>query len=131
MLFEQGWVGLMLFTALTVLAIYRLIRAGWRGHRLAWAWLASLAGLLTVGMFDSLLDAPRIAMLLVALLLLGSGWRWSDRRPARRSSSSGKTKPAGHQQDQGQHGPEYGDGLGQADDVQHADAGPPVEVRQP
>jgi hypothetical protein len=130
-LFEQGWVGLMLFTALTVLAIYRLIRAGWQGHRLAWAWLASLAGLLTVGMFDSLLDAPRIAMLLVALLLLGSGWRWSDRRPAGRSSSSGKTKPAGHQQDQGQHGPEYGDGLGQADDVQHADAGPPVEVRQP
>lgn len=130
-LFEQGWVGLMLFTALTVLAIYRLIRAGWRGHRLAWAWLASLAGLLTVGMFDSLLDAPRIAMLLVALLLLGSGWRWSDRRPAGRSSCSEKTKPTGHQLDQGQHGPEDGDGLGQADDVQYADAGPPVEVRQP
>jgi hypothetical protein len=130
-LFEQGWVGLMLFAALIALAIYRLIRAGWRGHRLAWAWLASLVGLLTVGMFDSLLDAPRIAMLLVALLLLGAGWRWSDRRPPGRSSSFGKTKPTGHQQDQGQYGPEDGDGLGQADDVQDADAGPPVEVRQP
>ena len=58
----------------------RLAREGWRGHRLAWAWLASLAGLLTVGMFDSLLDAPRLATLLVALLLLGVGYDWRDRR---------------------------------------------------
>jgi hypothetical protein len=77
-LFEQGWLGLLAFAGLTVLAVRRLARAGWRGHRLAWAWLASLAGLLTVGLFDSLLDAPRLATLLVALLLLGAGYRWGD-----------------------------------------------------
>ncbi|HNQ04968.1 MAG TPA: hypothetical protein PKH69_10180 [Thiobacillaceae bacterium] len=76
LLFEQGWVGLLLFCTLLLVALYRLARAGWRGHRLAWAWLASLAGLLTVGMFDSLLDAPRLATLLVALLFLGAGHAW-------------------------------------------------------
>jgi hypothetical protein len=81
-LFEQGWVGLLLFAGLTALALTRLARAGSRGHRLAWVWLASLAGLLTVGMFDSLLDAPRLATLLVALTLLGVG---HDREPSVRS----------------------------------------------
>jgi hypothetical protein len=98
-LFEQGWVGLILFVSLTSLAVYRLAKAGWRGHRLAWAWLASLAGLLTVGMFDSLLDAPRIAMLLVAMLLLGSGWNWRDKDSAGGSSPTGTTRTAGRQQD--------------------------------
>jgi hypothetical protein len=78
--FEQGWLGLLAFAGLTLAAVARLAREGWRGHRLAWAWLASLAGLLTVGMFDSLLDAPRLATLLVALLLLGVGYDWRDRR---------------------------------------------------
>jgi hypothetical protein len=75
-LFEQGWFGLLAFTGLTALALYRLARAGWRGHRLAWTWLASLVGLFSVGLFDSLLDAPRLSALLVALLLLGAGYRW-------------------------------------------------------
>lgn len=85
LLFEQGWVGLLLFTALLATAISRLARAGWRGHRLAWAWLASLAGLLTVGMFDSLLDAPRLAALLVAWTLLGAGYPWESGRRRRHS----------------------------------------------
>lgn len=87
-LFEQGWVGLLLFTALTVLALYRLARAGWRGHRLAWACLASLSGLLTVGMFDSLLDTPRLAALLLAWVLLGATYPWEPGRLARRSRRS-------------------------------------------
>lgn len=84
-LFEQGWIGLLLFSALVATAIYRLARAGWRGHRLAWAWLASLAGLLTVGMFDSLLDAPRLAALLVAWTLLGAGYQWEPGRRGHRA----------------------------------------------
>lgn len=77
LLFEQGWLGLALFSALTLLALARSARAAWNGARLAWVVLASLSGLLTVGMFDSLLDAPRLATLLLLLLLLGSGLPWS------------------------------------------------------
>jgi len=75
-LFEQGWLGLILFSALTLLALARLARAAWRGARLAWVMLAALAGMLTVGLFDSLLDAPRLATLLWAFLLLGGGLPW-------------------------------------------------------
>ena len=81
-LFEQGWVGLLLLTSLIGLALYRLGKAGWRGHRLAWVWLASLAGMLTVGMFDSLLDAPRLATLLLAWTFLGASKNWEP-RPSR------------------------------------------------
>ena len=90
-LFEQGWFGLLAFTGLTLLALTRLARAGGRGHRLAWTWMAALAGLLSVGMFDSLLDAPRLSMLLVALLLLGSGWNWGDTRRASSHSGRGRS----------------------------------------
>lgn len=76
-LFEQGWLGLILFATLTLLALARLAQAAWRGTRLAWAILAALSGMLTVGMFDSLLDAPRLATLLWAFLLLGGGLPWS------------------------------------------------------
>lgn len=78
LLFEHGWLGVLAFAALAVVAGTRLARAGWRGNHLAWAVLASLAGMLTVGLFDSLLDAPRLTAWLIALLLLGAGWHWHD-----------------------------------------------------
>ncbi|MDD5390604.1 MAG: O-antigen ligase family protein [Gallionellaceae bacterium] len=77
LLFEQGWLGLALFSALTLLALARSARAAWNGSRLAWVVLASLSSLLTVGMFDSLLDAPRLATLLLLFLLLGGGLPWA------------------------------------------------------
>lgn len=79
-LFEQGWVGLLLLTSLIGLALYRLGKAGWRGHRLAWVWLASLVGMLTVGMFDSLLDAPRLATLLIAWTFLGASYESNSKK---------------------------------------------------
>lgn len=86
-LFEQGWLGLLLFAGVVSLALYRLAQAAWNGRRLAWVWLASLLGLLSVGLFDSLLDAPRLAALLVALILLGIGHDWGlPGRSARRRS---------------------------------------------
>jgi hypothetical protein len=96
-LFEQGWVGLLLFATLMVVALSRLARAGWRGHRLAWAWLASLAGLLVVGMFDSLLDTPRLATLLMVWMLLGASYDWE---PRERSSERRRSKtPSHHKRD--------------------------------
>ena len=82
--FEMGAVGLLLLVRLVMLATWRLARAGWRGSRLAFAMLASLAGMLVVGTFDSLLDAPRIAMLLTGWLFVGAGWQ-RPRTPRRES----------------------------------------------
>lgn len=82
LLFEHGWVGLTLFLLLAALALARLARAAWGGQRLAWAVLASLAGLLTVGLFDSILDAPRLTLLLGAWLLLGVAHPWTQPRVA-------------------------------------------------
>ena len=47
----------------------RLARMASQGQRGAIAMLAALAGFLAVGLFDSLLDVPRIALLCYLLLL--------------------------------------------------------------
>ncbi len=79
--FEMGWLGLLATAALVLVAVSRLARAGWRGSPLAWALLASIAGLLTVGLFDSLIDAPRLATLLIAWLFIGASWPNLPNRP--------------------------------------------------
>jgi O-antigen ligase len=68
-LFDQGVVGLTLFAALVVIALWRLIAGRASGHALAPFLAASLTGFLVVGAFDSLLDAPRAAFLFYLLLL--------------------------------------------------------------
>ncbi|WP_312438880.1 hypothetical protein [Janthinobacterium sp.] len=69
---ETGLAGLAAMLALLALAGVRLARraasAGHGGHG-ATAMLAALAGFLAVGVFDSLLDVPRIALLFYLLLL--------------------------------------------------------------
>lgn len=82
-LFEQGWLGLLLFSAVVILALARLGRAAWTGKPLAWVWLAALLGLLSVGLFDSLFDAPRLGTLLTLLLLLGLGYDWETKALSR------------------------------------------------
>lgn len=96
-LFEMGWVGLLLFTALVLLAFTRLARKAWAGQPLAWVWLASLSGILTVGLFDSLLDAPRLAILLVGLILLGLGYDFGGavRGKVGKAVRRAFTRPAG------------------------------------
>ena len=72
-LFEQGGVGLALFCTLVLAALWRLTAGTARDHTLAPAAAAAIIGFLIVGLFDSLLDAPRVAFLfdlLVALALL-------------------------------------------------------------
>jgi len=61
LLIEQGWLGLAGFAALVVFAVARLLSPGLRGQPLAAPLLAGLVGFLAVGLFDSLLDVPRVA----------------------------------------------------------------------
>jgi len=60
----------MLVSVLFVYALCEFARRALRGDLLATAPLAALAGLLVVGMFDSLLDVPRLTLLIYLLLFL-------------------------------------------------------------
>lgn len=74
-LFEQGLVGLVLGASLFLLAVGRLIGGHAREHPLAPALVGGLAGFVVVGLFDSLVDAPRIAFLFYLLVLIALGLR--------------------------------------------------------
>ncbi|MCP5286900.1 MAG: hypothetical protein H6933_18580 [Burkholderiaceae bacterium] len=65
---EQGWLGLIGFTALLAFAIARLTLGRARRHPLAPPLLAGIVGFLIVGAFDSLLDIPRVAFAFLWLL---------------------------------------------------------------
>jgi len=75
LLFEGGLVGLALLSALLVVALLRLSFGRGRDHALAPALVASLVGFLVVGLFDSLLDAPRVAFMFYTVLLFSLGLR--------------------------------------------------------
>ncbi len=69
-LFDQGWLGLLAFTMLMVYLCVSLLRRLRGGDVLAVGLLASYTGVLTVGLFGSILDSPRIALLFYFTLLL-------------------------------------------------------------
>ena len=69
LLFDQGIIGLLLFALLCCDAFFRLITGVARGHPFAPFLAAALAGFLLVGLFDSLLDVPRLAFLSYLLLM--------------------------------------------------------------
>lgn len=60
--FEQGWLGVVLFAALILTVIVRLIRVS-ASDAYARGLLAGVIGFLAVGLFDSLIDMPRVALL--------------------------------------------------------------------
>jgi hypothetical protein len=72
--FEQGWLGLLAVGSLMLAALATLARAVPRGDAAACATLAAISGVLVVGFFNSLLEAPRLMALVVLLLCLGAGW---------------------------------------------------------
>ena len=81
LLFEQGIVGCILFALIGVAAFWRLSIGSLAQHPLAPTLAAALLGVLVVGTADSLLDMPRIALLIYLLLgvgLLLPGMRSSD-----------------------------------------------------
>jgi hypothetical protein len=67
--FDQGWVGSIALTLLIMLAVAR----AFPGKRFVDEWsvprIAALAGFCGVGLFDSLLDVPRVEFLFYLLLL--------------------------------------------------------------
>ncbi|MBK9574228.1 MAG: hypothetical protein IPO43_16685 [Rhodoferax sp.] len=69
-LFDQGIVGAALWGLLLVGALWRVSLGSARQHPLAPALAASLIGFAVVGLFDSLLDVPRLAWLFYLLLLV-------------------------------------------------------------
>jgi len=69
-LFEQGGVGLLLFCTLVLAALWRVTAGKARDNDAAPATAAAIVGLLVVGLFDSLLDMPRVAFLFYLLVAL-------------------------------------------------------------
>lgn len=62
-LFEEGWVGMALFVALPAYLFGILFKRIRGGDRLALLLMASLVGILAVGLSDSVFDEPRMTLL--------------------------------------------------------------------
>lgn len=71
--FDQGLLGLGLFVCLISIALWRLSWGAARDHALAPALAGAIVGFGVVGLFDSLLDVPRVAFLFYFLILLAVG----------------------------------------------------------
>lgn len=71
LLFDQGIVGLGAFVLLVIGALVRLTAGRARSHPLAPFLAASIAGFLVVGLFDSLVDVPRVAFLFYVTVFMG------------------------------------------------------------
>ncbi len=70
--FDQGWMGLLAFTLLCGYALVRITRHFLRsGDMVSLSVLAGLIACLTVGVVDSLFDAPRLTLLFFLTLLVG------------------------------------------------------------
>ncbi len=80
LLFDQGWLGLLAFAAFGGLCLVRAAARIRQGDLAAGAAFAALTGFLIVGLFDTLIDAPRFLFLFVVLGMLGSLPPRSQRR---------------------------------------------------
>lgn len=68
-LLDQGLLGLLLLAALGTGALWRVCLGNARTHVLAPSLAGAIVGFVVVGLFDSLLDAPRVAFVWYSLLL--------------------------------------------------------------
>ncbi|MDN3545035.1 hypothetical protein QWZ02_11320 [Kinneretia asaccharophila] len=74
-LFEQGLLGLGLWSAMLLAVLWRCTLGSARQHELAPAVVGGLLAFVVVGLFDSLIDAPRLSFMFYAVLALGLGLR--------------------------------------------------------
>lgn len=68
-LFDQGVVGLTILLLLTLTALFRLGFGNASQNELSPYFLVAISGFLVVGLFDSLLDVPRVALVFYLLIL--------------------------------------------------------------
>jgi hypothetical protein len=81
-LFDQGVFGLIIHALLAIGALWRVTVGSGRGHPLAPPLAAGLVGLHVIGLFDSVIDAPRIAFVYYLLLLVALTLPHASRRVA-------------------------------------------------
>lgn len=67
--FELGWLGSVVLALLLLYAAGDLTARALHGEAMAAVYLASLAGMMVVGMFDSLTDVPRLTVVLMLVLM--------------------------------------------------------------
>jgi O-antigen ligase len=65
MFFEQGWLGCIAMGLLLLTLAADLARRALRGETMGAVYLAALSGMMVVGLFDSLVDVPRLTLLLL------------------------------------------------------------------
>jgi len=90
LLFEQGWIGLLAFGALLLLALKRSVQRTARGDGTAGACLASLAGVLVIASLDTVIDTPRFLLLLLLLARLAASRSFRTGLPPSQSISRGQ-----------------------------------------
>jgi hypothetical protein len=106
--FDQGWLGFGAFAAVLIAGLAACLRAARSASPEAVARLAGIAGFLVVGLFDTLLDATRLAFAFYALLFTAmiderhgrsaAAGRRRYRRRRRRRPTTESERPAGDAQ---------------------------------
>jgi len=87
--FEMGAAGVAAYLSLAVLALAGGIKAAWRGAATGAAVAGSVTGFLVSGMFDNLLEAPRLATLFFLVCFCGlTLWEERRYRPRRAEAST-------------------------------------------
>jgi hypothetical protein len=84
-LFDQGYVGLVMFLMLSASALWRLSLGKVSQHELAPYLSAAIVGFLVVGIFDSLIDVPRLAILYYLMILLSLSLETAEKQLGIRS----------------------------------------------
>jgi hypothetical protein len=77
-LFDQGWLGVLAWSALALVSLGSGVLALWRGEALVAAALPALLGFAVSGALNTLIDAPRFLWLLLVLLWLAAARRPPD-----------------------------------------------------
>lgn len=72
---EQGWFGVLAFSVLLLAALFRVSVGGAARHELSAPLAGAIVAVSMVGAFDSIVDAPRLLLMLFSLLFVALGLR--------------------------------------------------------